>query len=257
MWNIGYNFPQEKIDSKKFSESAIDSNSIFFKEFQNLAKKLEMAIGITYLEKWTNLPRNTVSIIDYLGNCVLTYAKVHTCEFDVEKYLTPGDDFYVTELNTKNGSIKIGTMICYDREFPESARILMLKGAEIILVPNACPIEINRKSQLRTRAFENMTGIAMTNYAHGKPDCNGHSLAYDGIAYGEISPNNFEAKDMLIIEAGEAEGIYMAEFDIEKLREYRKREVWGNAYRKPKKYSLLVSEKIEEPFIRGKNSEYL
>jgi predicted amidohydrolase len=89
-----------------------------------------------------------------------------------------------------------------------------------------------------------MTGIAMTNYAYGKPDCNGHSLAYDGIAYG--------ARDMLIIEADEAEGIYMAEFDIEKMREYRKKEVWGNAYRKPKKYSLLTSEKIEEPFIREK-----
>jgi predicted amidohydrolase len=196
------------------------------------------------------MPRNTVSIIDCSGNCVLTYAKVHTCDFDVEKYLTPGDDFYVTELNTKNGPIQIGTMICFDREFPESARILMLKGAEIILVPNACPIEINRKTQLRTRAFENMVGIAMTNYAYGKQDCNGHSLAYDGIAYREISPNNFETRDTLIIEAGEAEGIYMAEFDIDKIREYRKKEVWGNAYRKPKKYSLLISENIKEPFIR-------
>ena len=251
MWNVGYNLPQKEIDVKKFSDNAIDSDSHFFKEFQNLAKKLEMATGITYLEKWENLPRNTVSIIDYLGNCVLTYAKVHTCDFDVERFLTAGDDFYVTELNTKNGSIKIGAMICFDREFPESARILMLKGAEIVLVPNACPIEINRKDQLRTRAFENMIGIAMANYAYGKPDCNGHSLAYDGIAYGEISPNNFEARDTLIIEADETEGIYMAEFDIEKIREYRKKEVWGNAYRKPKKYSLLISEKIEEPFIRS------
>jgi predicted amidohydrolase len=250
MWNIGYNFPQ-KMDVEEFSKDAMDSNSAFFKEFQNLAKNLEMAIGITYLEKWNGLPRNTVSIIDYRGNCVLTYAKIHTCDFDVEKYLTPGDDFYVTELNTKNGSIKIGAMICYDREFPESARILMLKGAEIVLVPNACPIEINRKTQLRTRAFENMIGMAMTNYAYGKQDCNGHSLAYDGIAYGEISPNNIESRDMLIIEAGEAEGIYMAEFDVVKLREYRKREAWGNAYRKPRKYSLLISEEIREPFIRN------
>jgi len=251
MWNIGYNFPQGEMDVKEFSKTAIDSNSTFFKEFQNLAKNLEMAIAITYLEKWDGLPRNTVSIIDYLGNCVLTYAKIHTCDFDVEKYLTPGDDFYVTELNTKNGAIKTGAMICYDREFPESARILMLKGAEIVLVPNACPIEINRKAQLRTRAFENMIGIAMANYAYGKQDCNGHSLAYDGIAYGEISPNNFESRDMLVIEAGEAEGIYLAEFDIEKIQKYRKKEAWGNAYRKPKKYSLLVSEKIEEPFIRN------
>jgi predicted amidohydrolase len=250
MWNIGYRFPVGEDDMQKWLESAIDSDSIFIKEFQSLAKKLEMAIGITYLEKWPHLPRNTVSIIDRQGNCVLTYAKVHTCDFGEEKYLTPGDDFYVSDLQTKNGSVKIGAMICYDREFPESARILMLRGAEIILVPNACPIEINRKSQLRTRAFENMVGIAMTNYAYGQQDCNGHSLAYDGIAYGEISPNKFEARDTLIIEAGEAEGIYIAEFDIEKIRYYRKSEVWGNAYRKPRKYSLLISEKVEEPFIR-------
>ena len=45
------------------------------------------------------------------------------------------------------GEVKVGAMICYDREFPESARIMMLKGAELILVPNACPMEINRLSR--------------------------------------------------------------------------------------------------------------
>jgi predicted amidohydrolase len=248
MWNIGYNFSLENIDG--WMKNAIDANCSFFKAFQEEAKTLNMAIGITYLEKWPGLPRNTLSVIDRFGNCVLTYAKVHTCDFDNEIYLTPGDDFYVAGLDAAGGEIKIGAMICYDREFPESARILMLKGAEIILVPNACPIEINRKSQLRTRAFENMTGIAMTNYAGGKVDCNGHSLAYDGMAYEEISPGNFAARDTLIIEAGEAEGVYIAEFDIENIRKYRKREVWGNAYRKPNKYSMLISEEIEEPFIR-------
>lgn len=59
-------------------------------------------------------------------------------------------------------------MICYDREFPESARILMLKGAEIILVPNACDMKPGRINQLSTRAFENMVGLAMTNYSDKK-----------------------------------------------------------------------------------------
>jgi predicted amidohydrolase len=247
MWNIGYVFPSENL--YEWMENAIDINSNFIKTFQEEAKILNMAIGITYLEKWPNLPRNTVSIIDRFGNCVLTYAKVHTCDFGKEINLTPGDDFYVTNLNTENGEIKIGAMICYDREFPESARILMLKGAEIVLVPNACPIEIHRKSQLRTRAYENMIGIAMTNYASGKVDCNGHSLAFDGIAYGDA--DYFESRDSLVIEAGETEGIYIAEFNIENIRKYRKREIWGNAYRKPNKYDIIISGKIEEPFIRN------
>jgi predicted amidohydrolase len=252
MWNIGYEFPLDDTleNINKWMENAIDTKGEFFQTFQKEAKTLDMAIGITYLEKWPGLPRNTVSIIDRFGNRVLSYAKVHTCDFDQEIRLTPGGDFYVSNLNTEAGEIKIGAMICYDREFPESARVLMLKGAEIIVVPNACPIEENRKSQLRTRAFENMLGIAMTNYAGGKPDCNGHSLAYDGMAYGEISPGNFEARDSLVVEAGEAEGIYMAGFNIADIRQYRKREVWGNAYRKPHAYSMLVSEETEEPFIR-------
>lgn len=215
--------------------------------YQNLAKELDMAIAITLLEKFEPLPRNSVCLIDRFGKIKYTYAKVHTCDFGSEIRLTPGDDFYVTDLDTKIGNVKIGSMICYDREFPESARILMLKGAEIVLVPNACPMEINRLSQLRTRAFENMIGIATTNYAKGKPDCNGHSSAFDGIAYKIDEPCS---RDTMIIEAGEYEGIYFANFSIDEIRDYRKREVHGNAFRHPAKYKLLVEEKIEEPFIR-------
>lgn len=126
----------------------------------------------------------------------------------------------------------------------------MLKGAEVILVPNACPMEINRLAQLRARAFENMLGIATVNYACGQPDCNGHSSAYDGIAYGETHPGAVEARDTLIVEAGEAEGIYLAAFPMDRIRDYRCREVHGNAYRRPSKYRLLISENREEPFIR-------
>src|SRR5439155_26269347 len=117
------------------------------------------------MERWPGAPRNSVSLIDQHGRIVLTYAKVHTCDFDMESALTPGDDFYVGTLDTTEGLVKIGAMICYDREFPESARILMLKGAELIITPNACKLEANRLGQFRARAMENMVGLAMTNYA--------------------------------------------------------------------------------------------
>jgi predicted amidohydrolase len=250
MWNIGYRFPGKDESVDKWKENAIDLDSEFINEFKKHAKSLNMAIAITYLEQWPVLPRNTVTIIDRFGECVLTYAKIHTCDFSCEVLCTPGDDFYVTELNTKSDNIKIGAMICFDREFPESARILMLKGAEIIVVPNACDIEDNRRCQLKVRAYENMAGIAMTNYAIGNGNCNGHSLAYDGIAFHEIGPDIFVSRDSLVVEAGELEGIYIAEFDIDNIREYRKREAWGNSYRKPGRYSMLVSEKVDEPFIR-------
>jgi predicted amidohydrolase len=244
MWSVGYNIPD---DIAEIKANAVAADSVFVNSFGKLAEELNMAIGITFLEKYEPLPRNTLCLFDRFGNKILTYAKVHTCAFDIERKLTAGDDFFVADLDTQQGNVKVGAMICYDREFPESARILMLKGAEIILVPNACPMEINRISQLRARAFENMVGIVTVNYPKGKPDCNGHSTAFDGIAY---RPSEFGARDTLIIEAGEREGIYIADFPVEEIREYRGREVHGNAYRHPQKYKLLISECIEEPFIR-------
>jgi len=245
MWSVGYTIPENIAELKA---SAVSADSEFVNSFGELAKELNMAIGITFLEEYEPLPRNTLCLFDRFGKKVLTYAKVHTCDFGDECRLTPGDDFYVTELNTESGVVRIGAMICYDREQPESARILMLKGAEIILVPNACPMEINRLSQLRSRAYENMIGIATANYPEGKPDCNGHSSAFDGIAY---RPADLGSRDTLIIEADEQEGIVIADFPIDEIREYRGREVQGNAYRHPRKYMLLISESIEEPFIRS------
>lgn len=244
MWSVGYCIPE---NINKLKEIAVSAEGDFVRSFGMLAQTLDMAIGITFLEKYEPLPRNTLCLFDRTGNKVLTYAKVHTCDFSDESRLTAGDDFYVADLNTSQGTVKVGAMICYDREFPESARILMLKGAEIILVPNACPMEINRISQLRSRSYENMVGIATVNYPIGQPDCNGHSTAFDGIAY-RLSDSG--SRDTLIIEAGESEGIYMASFPVDEIREYRRHEVHGNAYRHPQKYKLLVSENINEPFIR-------
>jgi predicted amidohydrolase len=244
MWSTGYTIPEA---AAELEAKAMPADSEFVNSFGQLAESLDMAIGITFLERYAPSPRNTLCVFDRFGKRILTYAKVHTCDFSEECRLTAGDDFSIADLDTAQGSVRIGAMICYDREFPESARILMLKGAEIILVPNACPMEINRLSQLRARAYENMLGIATVNYPLGQPDCNGHSTAFDGMAYRACEPG---PRDTLIIEAGEREGIYLADFPMDEIREYRKSEVHGNAYRHPQKYTLLTAETIEEPFIR-------
>ncbi len=246
MWSSGYQISE---DVEKLRQEAVSADGEFVMSFGRLAKELDMAIAVTFLERHEPLPRNTMALFDRHGKKVLEYAKVHTCDFGEECRLTAGDDFYVTDLDTAEGMVKIGAMICFDREFPESARILMLKGAEIVLVPNACPMEINRLSQLRGRAYENMMGIATCNYPEGWPDCNGHSSAFDGVAY---LPELADSRDTCILEAGEEEGIYCAEFDLDMLRRYRREEVHGNAYRHPEKYQLLISQEVREPFVREK-----
>lgn len=244
MYSVGYSIPE---DISELKESAISSQSVFVHTFSALAKEYDMAVGITFLESNQPLPKNSFILFDRFGNTVFHYSKVHTCDFGDEKRLSPGDDFFVSDLDTASGVVKVGGMICYDREFPESARILMLKGAEIILVPNACPMEINRLAQLRARAYENMAVFATCNYPAPHPDCNGHSSVFDGVAY---LPELDGSRDTCLLEAGEDEGIYVAEVDLDMLRAYRENEVHGNAYRRPEKYGLLLSRNVEYPFIR-------
>ncbi len=245
MWSCGYTIPE---DLGELRALAVERDGEFVRAFGTLARELEMAIGITYLERFEPKPRNSLTLFDMYGRRVLDYSKVHTCDFGDERRLTPGEDFRVCELNTARGKVKVGAMICYDREFPESARILMLRGAELILTPNACPMEINRLCQLRGRAFENMLAIATCNYPSGVPDCNGHSTVFDGVAYLPELPGS---RDTCLLEAGESEGIYTSELDLDMLRAYRAREVHGNAYRRPEKYGDILSREVREPFIRA------
>ena len=236
MWSDGYALPRDRSTLEALSE---DADGDFVRAFGRLAAALQMAIGITFLERHEPKPLNSMILFDRLGREKLHYSKVHTCDFDLEKVLSPGDGFRVTELDTGRGTVKVGSMICFDREFPESARILMLLGAEVILAPNACPMELNRLSALRARAYENMLAVATCNYPAGQPDCNGHSTVFDGVAWLREEPGT---RDMCILEAPEGEGIFCGEIDLDMLREYRKDEVMGNKYRHPEKYGLLTAE---------------
>lgn len=234
MWSDGYNLPQ---DAEMIRRLAISADSKFIQHFQKMAAELRMAIAVTFLESHDPKPLNSVILFDRNGAERLHYSKVHTCDFDLEKMLSSGEDFYVTDLDVGADTVKVGCMICFDREFPESARILMLKGAELILAPNACPMEINRLAALRTRAYENMTAIATCNYPEGQPDCNGHSTLFDGIAW---LPEESGSRDMCVYEAPDGEGVYIAELDLDLLRQYRKDEIMGDKYRHPEKYHLLT-----------------
>ncbi len=231
MWSDGYTLPQEH---DALNALAIDKESAFLKGFRALASELQMAIGITFLEAHRPKPLNSVIFFDRTGRKILHYAKVHTCAFDKEKVLDGGDDFYTADLDFGRGSVKIGSMICFDREFPESARILMLKGAELILAPNACPMEINRLSALRSRAYENMVAVATCNYPKGHPDCNGHSTLFDGVPWLKEG-----VRDMCVFEAPGAPGIYVARLDLDRLRTHRSNDIMGDKYRHPDKYDIL------------------
>ena len=234
MWNIGYAFcpPDGK---KEWEATAIDQRSDFFQAYAQIGKELGMNIAITYLEKFYPKPRNTVSIIDSNGEVALNYSKVFLCKFGQDELLKeqyhlddvgsdynckPGTKFDVCELTIGEGFVKVGAMICADREFPEAAGALIKNGAELIIVPNSCDWDEIRNSQLKTRAFENLVGIAMANYP--KPKNNGLSTADSPLAF-----NN----DPLIVRAKNDEEMALATFNMDEIREFRQREQWRLDYR--------------------------
>lgn len=237
LWNIGYTFPpsQNQHDIQKWNRLAVARTSYYVRSFGKLAKSLNIAIAATYLEDCGRaMPKNSVTVFDRHGKERLHYSKVHTCDFGDEILLEPGTRFEVAALDTAAGEIKIGAMICFDREQPESARILMLKGAEIIIVPNASNLRKAQLQQFSTRAFENMVGVAMANYP--LPKYNGHSVAFSPVTEDEGQND----RDNRLVQADGREGIYYAEFDMKSIRLWRKRQIWGNAYRKPRAYTKIV-----------------
>lgn len=170
----------------------------------------------------------------------MKYSKVHTCDFADEHCLESGSEFKVCDFH----GIKLGIMICYDREYPESARILMLKGAEIILVPNDCSSMRPRIQTLSTRAYENMVGIAMANPGGQNAGC---SCAYSPICW----DTDGKCVDNTLLLAGDLdEGLFYADFDMEQIRSYREHEMMGNTFRKVNAYAPLLSGEISYPFFR-------
>ena len=208
------------------------------------AKKYKIGVVLTSFTKGNKQPQNSAFVINKSGDILMKYSKVHTCDFADERNVESGKEFKVCDFE----GIQLGIMICYDREYPESARILMLKGAEVILVPNDCGSMQPRVRALSTRAYENMVAVAMANPNGDNAGC---SCAFNPICWDR---NGNCVDNTVLLADDKTEGILYAEFDMEAIREYRNREMLGNTFRKVEAYSQLLSKEIKKPFIRdGQN----
>jgi len=99
---------------------------------------------------------------------VATYAKIQLVAFE-RAALSAGNDCVVCDLNTKAGIVKLGVLICYDRVFLETTRILRLKGAELTVIPLCDGINDQKLAMLQTRTYDNQVGVVMTNYYDPDP----------------------------------------------------------------------------------------
>ena len=229
----GYTLP---VDDHK----VLEEDGAWLRRLCQEAKKQRIGLVATAFTKGRTKPQNSAFVIDKDGRVLMKYSKVHTCDFADERCLESGDGFKVCDFH----GVQLGIMICYDREYPESARILMLQGAEIILVPNDCGAMVPRVQALSTRAYENMVGVAMAN-PNGQNA--GRSCAFSPICWNE---DGICVDNTLLLADEMTEGLYFADFDMAQIRAYREKEMMGNTFRKVKAYGPLLSDVIQYPFIR-------
>ena len=147
----GYVVSDKKGWSKKrflsISQSLNGDN--YLRKAMNLASELQVFIIFGFTERAEKGCYNSAALINDCGELLGCYHKTHLLDHD-KKYLT-GHDLPVWE--TPLG--KIGIMICADRRWPETARTLKIKGAEIIMNPSYGMWHLDNEWWMRTRSYEN------------------------------------------------------------------------------------------------------
>lgn len=126
---------QRRYDFYKYALPTDENPAV--KAAQKLAKELSVVLPVSFYEKDGNVLYNSLAWIDADGSLLGVYRKTHIPDdhFYQEKfYFTPGNTGFMA-VDTKYG--KLGAGICWDQWFPETARVLALKGAEIIFYPTA------------------------------------------------------------------------------------------------------------------------
>jgi beta-ureidopropionase len=121
---------------------------------RELARELEIHLMLGFAELRDGRMYNSAVLLDPAGEVALHYSKSHTAHD--EPFNTKGTAFPVAR--TALGGM--GALICYDRRLPETARVLAIRGAKLILVPAWGSYNELNDALMRTRAFENGVWVA-------------------------------------------------------------------------------------------------
>lgn len=124
-------------DEKHFSLASPALNHPAVIWAQALAAELGVVLPVSIFERANTALFNSMVMIDADGSVLGIYRKTHIPDgpgYSEKFYFNPGDTGFKV-WHTRFG--RIGTLICWDQWFPEAARILTLKGAEMILYPTA------------------------------------------------------------------------------------------------------------------------
>ena len=195
---------------------------------QPVAKALRVVLPVSIFERDGNHTYNSVVMLNHAGEIMGVYRKSHIPDgpgYQEKYYFRPGNTGFKV-WNTIYG--KIGVGICWDQWFPETARQLMLQGADLLMYPTAIGSEPHDSSlDTATPWHRAMQGHAVSNVV---PVIAANRV---GLEQGLGAPQNFYGHSFIADHRGELvqsfgakeEGVLVHTFDLDFLKTHRS--AWG------------------------------
>lgn len=229
------------MDAAYFSWAQPREGHPLLTQFSALSKELGVVLLVSYFEKSEEKFYNSLVVIDSDGKILENYRKTHIPDgpgYEEKFYFTPGDTGFKV-WKTAYGTI--GSGICWDQWFPETARSLALMGAELIFYPTAIGSEpeigVDSKEHWQRvqmgHAAANTTPVIAANRI-GAEEGKSCSLSFYGSSF------MTDCTGAKISEASRnKEEIIYAEYDLEKNRQMKA--YWGLFKdRRPECYTALT-----------------
>ena len=187
---------------------------------QELAARLEVTIPTSFFERDGHHYYNTIAMIDANGEVLGTYRKSHIPDgpgYEEKFYFRPGNDgFKVWDIF----GTKIGVGICWDQWYPECARAMALRGAELLFYPTAIGSEPYDADLDTSRMWRRaMQGHAVSNCM---PVIAANRIGEEGNQsfYGHSFIAN-EWGDLVVEYGASDEGVLVSTFDLDIAAKHR------------------------------------
>lgn len=224
---------ERRYEYYEYAQTAEENPAV--RHFSRVAAELGIVIPVSFYEKEVNNTYNSIAVLDADGKNLGVYRKTHIPDdhyYQEKFYFTPGDTGFKA-FKTRYGTIGVG--ICWDQWFPETARFMAVKGAELLFYPTAIGSE---------------PILSVDSMPHWRRCMQGHSasnlmpvIAANRVGLEEVEPCEangnqksalkFYGSSFITDGAGEviesmdrdSEGVITAEFDLDELE--RERFSWG------------------------------
>ncbi len=231
------------VQDKHFDLASSLEESPTIRHFQALARERELVLPISFFERSGLAYYNAVVVIDADGSIAGNYRKSHIPDFPGYRekyYFSPGDTGFMA-IDTRYA--RIGVAICWDQWFPEAARAMVLKGAEVLFYPTAIGSEIYQteldskdhwQTVMRGHSAANVVPVVASNRIGREQSGEIEMVFYGSSFITDCTGGLLAVADRI------SEDVLTVELDLDEARNYRRS--WGVFRdRRPDLYGPLLT----------------